>query len=464
MNRPIKTTTAAKEMQCAMHWSSIISCYLFFIIIIIASSIAPFVQSNSILDPSRVTQPSIEYQSTTSNNQDNPIMTTTTPPVGHKTAPNATILVTGSSGFVGARLVEMLLERKAKKVLCFDIAEPSPQLLQRFKKAAGGDENRYTIFSGMEKGNLTMEQSVMDAFSSESQIDIVYHIAALVGPFHEKSMYMDVNYNGTMYILNACRKYNVPRLVFSSSPSTRFTGGDIEGLTEDEMQIPETFLAMYAESKAYAEKEVCKANDPENGFYTIAVAPHQVYGPYDPLFLPALLETAGSGKLRIFGKGMNKISVCYVDNYCHGLICGADVLEKDSPALAKFYVITDGPEQNFWQILNKAIVAMGFTDLNKKFHLPVPLLMFIAHTCDVIGWIIGKKFKLNPFNVKMLTIHRYFSIQNAKRDLKYQPLLTFEEAWSNTIEWHKVNWLPNYLARVKDGKGSAIIGKDKKDR
>jgi nucleoside-diphosphate-sugar epimerase len=316
---------------------------------------------------------------------------------------------------------------------------------------------------------LTNEQSVKNAFavdngSSDDQIDIVYHIAALVGPFYDKDMYMKVNYNGTVHIIDACKSNNVPRLVFSSSPSTRFTGKDIEGLREEEMEIPDTFLAMYAETKAMAEKEVSKANDPENGFFTISVAPHQVYGPYDPLFLPALLETAGSGKLRIFGKGLNKISVCYVDNYCHGLICGADVLEKDSNALGKFYVITDGPEQYFWKILNRAIVSMGFVDLETKFHLPTPFLMCLAYACNFVGWVLGKKFKLNPFNVKMLTIHRYFSIENARRDLKYEPLFSFEEGWKKTIDWHKIHWLPSYKQRVKEGKGSAILGNDKKAR
>lgn len=122
------------------------------------------------------------------------------------------------------------------------------------------------------------------------------------------------------------------------------------------MPIPTKFVALYAETKAKGELAVHKACSDE--LLTVSVAPHQVYGPYDSLFLPKLLETAGSGKLRIFGKGANKISLCHVDNYCHGLICGADALYKGSAALASYYVVTDGEPQYFWRILNEAIVAM----------------------------------------------------------------------------------------------------------
>ena len=77
---------------------------------------------------------------------------------------------------------------------------------------------------------------------------------------------------------------------------------------EEELPIPDKFLALYAESKAYAEVKVSEANFEENPtLLTIAVAPHQVYGPHDALFLPSLLETAGNGRLRIFGNGQNKI-------------------------------------------------------------------------------------------------------------------------------------------------------------
>ena len=238
---------------------------------------------------------------------------------------------------------------------------------------------------------------------------------------------------------------------YSSSPSTRFTGGDVTGQTEDELPIPTTWLAMYAEAKAKGEIAVSDAHSPE--LKTISVAPHQVYGPHDKLFLPNLLETAGNGRLRIFGSGRSIISVCYADNYAHGLMCGADVIEDpNSPAGGKFYIVTDGESQNFWEMINIAIKEMGFVDLTTKFHLPVWLLYMVAYLANGVGYIIGKKFKLNPFNVRMLTIHRYFSIENAKRDLHYEPVVPFSEAWPLTVQWFKTNWLPTFLEEKNGSK------------
>eukprot|EP00536_Pseudo-nitzschia_multiseries_P001372 jgi/Psemu1/181088/e_gw1.18.260.1 len=350
-------------------------------------------------------------------------------------------LVTGSSGFAGCRLVEMLLERGAKTVIAFDIAAPTAIIKKRFediKKKTGGN----IIVLSQTEGDLCSDDAVDAAFKKIPKLDIVFHIGALVGPFHKQELYWEVNYRGTLRIIEGCKKYNVEKLVYSSSPSTRFTGGDVEGLSEDDMPIPDKFVALYAETKAAGEKAVHKACS--DTLLTVSVSPHQLYGKYDSLFLPKLLEVSGSGKLRIFGKGESKISLCHIDNYSHGLLCGADALYKNSPALAKFYVITDDKPQYFWKILNQAVVAMGFVDLYSKFHLPVWLLFTAAYFCDFLTLLTGKKFKLTPFTVKMLIINRYFNIKNAKRDLQYVPLISFEKGWPETIEWFKINWLPEY--------------------
>mmetsp|Transcript_28711 Transcript_28711/g.44107 ORF Transcript_28711/g.44107 Transcript_28711/m.44107 type:complete len:377 (+) Transcript_28711:122-1252(+) len=369
---------------------------------------------------------------------------------GFQTTPGVVAIVTGSSGFVGSRLVEMLLDRGAAKVLCVDIGEPNAVLQERFAKYP---KDKIAVFS-KSAGDLTKKEAITEIFKSEPKIDILYHIAALVGPYHSKNMYWKVNYQGTLNLLEACKTFNVPKFVFSSSPSTRFHGVGIAGKREDEMSIPKKgkFVEVYAETKAAAEVAIRKANNPPS-LMTVAVAPHQVYGPYDELFLPNFLRAAGDGKLRIFGAGENKISICHNDNYCHGLICAADVMKPENDkVLSNFYIVTDGEPVNVWQLVNEAVVKMGFVDLNSKFHLPVWLLYGIAYILDAIGKLMNHKFKLTPFAVQMMVIDRYFSIENAKRDLKYEPITATKEAYAETCEWMKQNWLPKYQAELEDNK------------
>lgn len=346
----------------------------------------------------------------------------------------------------------MLLERGTKTVIAFDLTPPDAALKERFEYVQSKTGGKIIVRSGKD-GDLTNPTAVEDAFqAANDQVKIVYHIAALVGPFFDRQKYFDVNLEGTKTVIAMCKKFSVPKLVYSSSPGTRFTGSDIEGCKEEELPIPTKFLAIYAETKYYGELEVNKACSDD--LLAVSVAPHQVYGPHDRLMLPNFLETCGNGRLRIFGKGGWKISMCYVDNYAHGLMCGADALYKDSPALAKFYIVTDGPPVVFWDVISEAGIIMGFKDIRTKMNLPVWFLYLIATIANVVGVMVGKKFKLNYFSLRMMTMHRFFDISNSKRDLQYEPLRSFEDAWPETLMWFKENWLPKYLATQNKSKKS----------
>jgi len=346
-------------------------------------------------------------------------------------------VVTGGTGFVGQRLVEMLVERGAEKVISLDIVPPPADAWQSPKI-----EWRVC--------DVTDKDGVKEALRGA---DCVWHNAAAVGPFHPKALYKRVNYEGTLNVLAACRELGVQKLVFSSSPSTRFTGADVDGLREDEMpELPLTggYMQTYAETKAMAEVAVSAATS--ESLFTIAVAPHQVYGPRDNLFLPNILENAGNGKLRVFGKGLNRICFTHVDNYCHGLIIAEKALTEKPEVRGKFYIVTDGathPEGQqyllFWKEIDKAITAMGFASLWSKFHYPVWFLMLAAYVASFVGFLLGKTFKLNVFNVRVLVMHRWFDIQNAQRDLDYEPIIPYETGWAETCDWFKDNWLPSFV-------------------
>jgi nucleoside-diphosphate-sugar epimerase len=123
------------------------------------------------------------------------------------------------------------------------------------------------------RGDITDKAALTEAFAGA---DCVWHVAAAVGPFHPRALYERVNYQGTLNVIEACRANQVPKLVFSSSPSTRFDGSDVDGLTEDEMpKLPQAkYMQMYAETKAMGELAVTAACCDE--LLTVSVAPHQV--------------------------------------------------------------------------------------------------------------------------------------------------------------------------------------------
>jgi len=141
-------------------------------------------------------------------------MTSSSPPKkpGFETAEaGCNALVTGSSGFAGARLVEMLLERGAKIVIAFDVVAPDATLQERFKDAQKKTDGRIIILSQTE-GDLCSDAAVDSAFQKVPKLDVVFHIAALVGPFHKEKLYWDVNYYGTLRIIEGCKKYQVKKI------------------------------------------------------------------------------------------------------------------------------------------------------------------------------------------------------------------------------------------------------------
>uniref|UniRef100_A0A7S4RE51 3-beta hydroxysteroid dehydrogenase/isomerase domain-containing protein n=1 Tax=Alexandrium monilatum TaxID=311494 RepID=A0A7S4RE51_9DINO len=348
-------------------------------------------------------------------------------------------VVTGGTGFVGQRLVEMLVERGAERVVSFDIVPPADNVWRH-------PAIEYVV------GDLCDPEAVERAVRGA---DCVWHNGACVGPYHPVELYGRVNVGGTQNVIAACRKHGVRKLVYSTSPSTRFTADaqDVDGLTEEELpKLPQAaYVQDYAKTKA--EGELLVRAECDEALLTIAVAPHQVYGPRDNLFLPNMLEVAGLGKLRVFGDGKNRICFTYVDNYCHALILGERALYPGSPALGKFYIATDGethPEPQgfceFWKEMEKVIVSLGFTSIMAKVHLPAWFMLTLGWLCDVVGSCLGRKFKLSKFAVRMLIMHRWFRIDAIKRDLGYQPLVGFGEGWTDTVGWFRQYWLPTFSA------------------
>ena len=113
----------------------------------------------------------------------------------------------------------------------------------------------------------------------------------------------------------------------------------------------------------------------------------------------------------------------------------------------------------FWSEIDKAIVACGFPALKDKFKLPFWFLYPLALVAEFVGFLLQTTFKLNLFNVFVLTMNRWFDITAAETDLKFTPIIPYNKGWEDTIQWFKQFWLVDYMKDKKYKSGILGIAK-----
>jgi len=335
-------------------------------------------------------------------------------------APKKTMVI-GANGLVGKRLVEMLLERGGETVFAVDIADSF-----RGAEAAGGPLPKGVEYT---KCNIC-DADALTALVKAKKPDAVIHTAALVGPYHPKRMYEEVNYKGVLNVIRACRDAGVARIAMAGSPSSFFDGADKFDFAEDEGEEMKPFehLTEYSRTKAEGERVMLEANGKD--LRTCVVSPHQVYGNDDRLFVPALMEKAKSGLLRVMGDGENLVSFTHADNCCHALILAVNSLaDPESPSGGQRYFVTDGGKLNLWDEIDAACEYAGFGSIKAKMHVPVRLLYLVAYASEAYGKLVGKTMQVTPFSITMMTIHRSMCIDKISRHLGYKPVKKFEEGW-----------------------------------
>lgn len=124
------------------------------------------------------------------------------------------VLVTGGAGFIGSHVVEKLLQENCQVTIIDNL---STGLQENLHKSAA--------FIKMD----IRSSQLLELFMTE-KFDYVVHLAAQT--MVHKSLEMpdydcDVNISGTVNILEACRKTNVKRIIFSSTAAVY---GNVESL------------------------------------------------------------------------------------------------------------------------------------------------------------------------------------------------------------------------------------------
>jgi 2-alkyl-3-oxoalkanoate reductase len=315
-----------------------------------------------------------------------------------------TALVTGGGGFLGSAVVRVLRER-GQTVRSYS--------RQSYSHLAELGVEQY-------QGDLTDLPAIERAVRC---CDIVYHVAAKAGVWGRWREFFAANVTGTQNVLSACRNNGVKRLVYTSSPSVVYQGGDMEGVDES-TPYPKKFEAYYPETKAIAEQMVLEANGPE--LATVALRPHLIWGPGDPHLIPRLLNRARKGKLRRIGRGANKVDVIFIDNAAHAHVLAGEKLLLGSSIAGKAYFVSQEEPVVLWDFINRILEAANIPPVRKS------VSFSLAWTAGIVFEIVYRLLMLKDeppvtrFVARQLATSHWFNISAAKRDLGYAPVVSTE--------------------------------------
>ena len=229
------------------------------------------------------------------------------------------VLITGVGGLIGSNFSDYLIK---KNIYVIGIDNFS-----------GGYKDFVNNKVKLIIEDLTNFEKVEEIFK-KNRIDYVYHFAAYaaegLSPFIRKFNYTN-NLLITTNIVNLCIKYNVKRLIFTSSMATYgFGNNDGKPFSEETPQKP---IDPYGVAKLACEMDIKIASKQHNLDYCI-IRPHNVYGKnqniwdrYRNVLGIWMNKLLNNKPLTIYGDGKQTRAFSYIDDMLEPL-WNAAILEK----------------------------------------------------------------------------------------------------------------------------------------
>jgi len=298
------------------------------------------------------------------------------------------ILVTGCAGFIGSHTCEKLLKRGD---IVFGIDNLNDYYDIERKKENIEVLNKYKNFK-FRKEDIRTTKSI-----EYWNPDKICHLASMAGvrySIDNPKLYIDVNINGFINILEQARKVGVKQIVYASSSSVYGLNDKMPFLESDPIETPNS---PYACSKMAMELYAKTYNQLYN-LNLIGLRFFTVYGPRGRpdmapyKFLKAIKEGTTFYK---YGNGTSSRDYTYVSDIVSGVVASID---------------------------NKKEVECEIYNLGNS--SPVSLNEFI----ELCEKIVGKKGNYEEIENQLGDVpHTYADISKAKRDLNYEPKIKLKD-------------------------------------
>jgi UDP-glucose 4-epimerase len=305
------------------------------------------------------------------------------------------VLVTGGAGFIGSHLAERLVEEQHDVTVLDNLSTGS---LDHLDQLTSRSNFRFI------HGDIRDVETVNDV---TRDVDVVFHEAALASvalSVDDPVLVNDVNVNGTLHLLEACRSSGVRRCVFASSAAVY--GGGTPSPHETTTPRP---TSPYAVTKLTAERYLDVYRE-LYGLETVCLRYFNVYGSRQS-------SNQYSGVIAIF--------IDRLENRRRPIIFGDGSQTRD------FVHVEDVVTAN---LLALGVAAATGETFNVGTGRGVP----ITHLLALLQRITGTE-DLRPVYRKPRSgdiLHSRAEIGKARRILGFNPQKSLEDGLSEFVAWH----------------------------
>ncbi|MFQ6081845.1 MAG: NAD-dependent epimerase/dehydratase family protein [Candidatus Aminicenantia bacterium] len=321
------------------------------------------------------------------------------------------VLVTGANGFVGSNLCEGLI-KKGYNVRGL-VRNTSDLSLIR---------NLNVELTYGELGNIESIEGAMKG------MDIVYHVAALSSDWGPLELFLRTNVGGTRNVLGVARKSNLKKFVYISSVVVHGFESKVD--VDENSSFTDTPFP-YCISKKKAEELVWEYYNKYKLPITI-IRPGNVFGPRDRVTFLKIAEAIDKGYMPYVKGGKAITCLTYIENLVDAIILAGE----SEKAIGQAYIITDGTKVT-WREFAEAIA--------KEMRRKKPFLSFWGPFAYFIAWMVEagnrilkreKRPLITRYLVTQVRSNFHFSIEKAKKELGYNPRISFEEAIRRSVKWY----------------------------
>jgi nucleoside-diphosphate-sugar epimerase/predicted dehydrogenase len=330
------------------------------------------------------------------------------------------VLVTGATGFLGGRLVEVLSDQDTA-------LRATTRLLSRARQLPGVE---------WVQCDLGQEDRLRSALCD---VETVFHCAALCGAPGTLREYEQVNVEGTTRLLRLAAECGVRNFVYVSSMSVYAASGGAESPLDEAAALDQRAAerGSYTRSKLAADSAVLDFARHHRFPRIVVLRPGTIYGPGAKLPVGRFQLPSSSTRPIIAGSRRIPAGLVYVDDVVEAMLAAA----RSAVRGGSVYNLVDSGDCDQDELARTLYQVSG--GRIRPLFVPYPLVWTAMFGVDLLSLVRHRKLGTARYRLHRTLAPMRFECGAARKDLGWRPRVPLAVGLSRVLNEH-----PDSLARV----------------